>query len=259
MCICTDERKSAKRKINLLYMNTDQAVQRFANTLGDHYDIFYEAVPWHDDFQDSIVTALQNNLINKTNPVLLEAGFGTGITTKKVISAFPQANIIAIDNVANMAKKAEEYIGRDSIKSTSFIIGELLDELKKIPSKSVDGFYSGYVLHNIDSEIRTQIITEIYRVLKPGGVYSNGDRIANDDPVLQKQALAQALVNINIFFTKYNDADYYLEWIRHYLRDEEPDLIFRANDQVELLKTNGFKSIQYVFQHGLEQTCIAIK
>jgi ubiquinone/menaquinone biosynthesis C-methylase UbiE len=233
--------------------------QRFADEFGAQYDIFHEAVPWHDEFQYSVVKVLKEYFGDKKDVALVEAGFGTGITTKMILDEFPEAKIIAIDNVANMAEKTKEYVGEDKLANTQLVIGDLYEEIKKIPSETIDGFYSGYVLHNINHEIRNKILSEIYRVLKPGGVYSNGDRIAMDDPEKQKFALAQAIANCSIFLTKHNDPDYYLDWVRHYLRDEEPDLIFRAGDQAKQLEEIGFKEIEYVFQKELEQTCKAIK
>jgi ubiquinone/menaquinone biosynthesis C-methylase UbiE len=236
-----------------------QDKERFADKFGAQYDIFHEAVPWHEEFQASVVNVLKDHFGDKQDVTLLEAGFGTGITTKMVLDVFPNANIIAIDNVANMVEKTKEYIGEDNLKNTNLIVGDLFEEIQKIPSDSVDGFYSGYVLHNISHEIRAKIVGEIHRVLKKGGVYSNGDRIALDDSEKQKLALSQAIVNCSIFITKHNDPDYYLDWVRHYLRDEEPDLIFRAGDQIKLLNDLGFESVEYVFQKELEQTCKAIK
>jgi trans-aconitate methyltransferase len=71
--------------------------QRFADQFGAQYDIFHEAVPWHDEFQYSVVKVLKEHFGDTNNPSLLEAGFGTGITTKMVLDEFPDAKIIAID------------------------------------------------------------------------------------------------------------------------------------------------------------------
>jgi ubiquinone/menaquinone biosynthesis C-methylase UbiE len=240
-------------------MNTDDNQERFSGDFGKNYDIFHEAVPWHEEFQDSIVKVLKDAFIGKNDITLLEAGFGTGLTTKKVLEQLPEAHITAIDNVALMEEKTKEYIPDDMLKNTHFVIGDLLEELQKIATGSIDGFYSGYVLHNIEKETRANIFNEIYRVLKPGGVFVNGDRIAHDDIEEEKVALANAIDNCGVFIKKYNNADFYLEWVRHYLRDEEPDLIFHQSEQVRLLTDLHFNSIQYTFQKGLEATCSAIK
>ncbi len=232
---------------------------RFADEFGSQYDIFHDAVPWHDEFQYSIVKELKKHFVNQTDLVFLEAGFGTGITTKTVLKEFHTAKIIAIDNVPDMVHKAEQYLGTDNLQNVNFVIGDLYDQLKLIPSATVDGFYSGYVLHNINSEIRKEIIAEIYRILKPGGIYVNGDRIALDDEKAQIMALSQAIINCDVFVKKHNNPEFYLEWVKHYLRDEEPDLIFRASNQVKLLEQAGFSNIEYVYAKNLEQTCKAIK
>ena len=240
-------------------MNIETNKQRFADEFGENYDIFHEAVPWHDEFQVEIVKALEVSFASNKDPVLVEAGFGTGITTKMVLSAFPNAKITAIDNVANMADKTRRYVGIDALKNTQLIIGDLYEELTKLPSESTDGFYSGYVIHNIPAVVREKIFPEIFRILKPGGVFVNGDRIALDDIEKQKDALARAIEACGVFVTKHNDPDYYLEWVRHYLRDEEPDLIFRQSDQLRLLDSAGFKNTHYIFQKGLESVCCAVK
>ncbi len=240
-------------------MNKETNKQRFADEFGSNYDIFHEAVPWHDEFQAAVIGVLKKEFADNTTPVLLEAGFGTGITTKMVLETLPEARITAIDNVPNMAEKTKEYISPEILKNTQLVIGDLYEELQKIPSNSIDAFYSGYVLHNIPTVIREKIFPEIFRVLKQGGIFVNGDRIALDDIEKQKLALANAIERCGIFLTKHGDADYYLEWVRHYLRDDEPDLIFRQSDQTKLLKNAGFKDAKYIYQKELESVCSAIK
>lgn len=229
---------------------------RFEGKFGSTYDIFYEAVPWHEEFQDKVPLALKNSISN--NLQFIEGGFGTGITTKKVLENIP-CTVTAIDSEPLMLQKAEEYLGTKLSSRVQFKIGDLLQELKKLPDNAYDGFYSGYVLHNIPQIIRKEVFKEISRVLKPGAIYVNADKIAYDEQKIQTKELALQLTKLNIFIDKYNDSEYYLDWVKHYLRDEEDDLIFREKEQIQCLRDNGFIKIKSEFRKGLECVYSATK
>lgn len=234
-------------------MNTDK---RFAGSLGAAYDIFYEAVPWHDEFQNTVPAVLKEH--SNISIKLIEAGFGTGITTKKVLEQ-TNVEIYAIDSEPQMLFKAKEYIGDELVRRVHFQIGDLLLELGRLPDNSFDGFYSGYVLHNIPHVIRKNVFKEIGRVLKPGAVFINADKIAYDNAKKQHEELAFQLARLNVFLEKYNDYEYYLEWVKHYLRDEEEDLIFREKEQIALLQENGFVNIHQKFRKAMESVYVASK
>ena len=221
--------------------------QRFTGHFGKEYDKFYEAVPWHDDFQSSHPKAF-----DKKAPLrLIEGGFGTGLSTEQILSG-TNATILAIDSEPQMLKKASNYLGKDLSKRVTFVIGDLFAELKKLPKNSYDGFFSGYVIHNMPNTLRKKLFKEIARVLKPGAVYANADKIAFDNPKKQNEELAKQLVRLDIFINKHKDTDFYLGWVKHYLRDEEEDLIFREKEQVQLLKDNEFTNIKCTFREALE-------
>ena len=58
---------------------------------------------------------------------------------------------------------------------------DALTALQSMPSDSADVVASAYTLHNFLIDYRKKVVDEIYRVLKPGGRFINGDRYALDD------------------------------------------------------------------------------
>jgi hypothetical protein len=70
--------------------------------------------------------------------------------------------------------------------------------------------------------------------------------------------LAQAILDLEPFISKYQRPDLFIEWVKHDLRDEELDLAFTDTENEQLLTENGF-SYEYVKHILLEKVVVATK
>jgi tRNA (cmo5U34)-methyltransferase len=234
--------------------------QRYFNSIiGDEYELFRLACPHHDELQGKVAETLIKNLSPEEEVhTVLEIGFGTGITSKKILAANPKITLLGVDNSKNMLQKAntellEAYTGR-----YKFDIEDALTYLQKIPRGSITAVISVWTLHNFNENYRNNILQEIHRVLKSDGTFINGDKIAVKDPKLHKNNFLWQLKQFDIF-EKIGKAKLKQGWITHYIDDEKEDVILRETAFKEILTTLHFTDYNLIFRKHMDAVIIVRK
>lgn len=194
-------------------MNNDHC---YYGTDPKEYEAFGMVTPHHDAFQVCIANVLCAGLRDIHQPRIVEIGCGTGITTKKVHTAIPGARIVAIDNDPAILEVAKSSLPGTEV---SYVCENASDCLNMMEPHSVDAVYSAYCIHNLQPQAREHLFTCIAFVLKVGGVFVNGDKIARNDIVQHWQDLRSAIDSFQAFRgTPYRHLE--AMWIKHYLEDE---------------------------------------
>lgn len=101
---------------------------------------------------------------------ILDMGCGVGQKTIPIADAFPDAEIHAIDLSAPMIKYAHKRAERMGRK---IHFSQQNAERTKFASESFDLIFSTILLHELPSGAIRNVIAEIYRALKPGGLTAN--------------------------------------------------------------------------------------
>lgn len=220
----------------------------------EEYDLFGKVFPFHDDLQQTIADLLGKNISKDTDLQFLDIGAGYGFTTKLVSKEFPNATYLLNEFDEILLSKSDNYLEGLTYKK---LPGDIEEVIKKIPDGSIDAVYSAWVIHNFPPEKRKTILREVGRVVKKGGLFINLDKVCNAGPERTKY-LAQAILDLEPFISKYERPDLYVEWVKHDLRDEEPDLLFTDTENEQLLSENGF-TWEYAKHILLEKVVIATK
>jgi len=218
----------------------DDSKQRFDNQIGEEYDLFRLASPYHDEIQNEAASLLKSNLSKRKNITVVEIGFGTGITSKLILGSDPRINLLAVDNVEIMLAKAQKTLSIFPPNRFDLKINDALDFLKELPSNSADAIVSVWVLHNIEKNHRSDILKEIYRILRPEGIFINGDKIAESDRTKHKSNLEWQIKQFDVF-DSINKSELKKEWTQHYYEDEKPDKRLIDNEFKSSLESIGFK------------------
>ena len=189
---------------------------RFQKVAGDEYFHLKKAYPHFDEFQETIGVEVAKHVEPKM--ALLEIGTGVGYTLKPLISSLGNADvtIMAIDTRQEDLDLAAADIKDGRVKYLNADIFELLPSLKE---SSIDIIFSGHTLHNFKKDERAMIFAEIKRVLKPGGLFVNGDRYAYDDKKKQTDSIQEQLDLYEKFLPKI-PVDLCKEWSDHIIEDE---------------------------------------
>jgi tRNA (cmo5U34)-methyltransferase len=214
-------------------MNHTRLQNNFSDTLTNEYELFSLVCPHHDAMQKSMVQEIvvytQINSLKK--PIFLDLGCGYGFSSILLAKELPDATYILNDIDEPLLTTALQNL---SHVSTQSCLGDFETITKNIADSSIDVVYTAWVIHNFPKEKRKRVIAEIYRILKPGGMFINLDKIGNAGEQ-RTRALAQTLIDFTPCFTKFNKPQIYLDWIAHYFQDEQPELLLSDIEYNELL------------------------
>jgi tRNA (cmo5U34)-methyltransferase len=189
-----------------------------------------------------------------------EIGCGTGISTLAALSACDDLRLTAVDSAGEMLAQARvnlaDYASAGRVK---FIEADALASLRDLPDASVDVVISNYAIHNFADDYRNAVVSEIFRALKPGGLFVNGDRYAMDDPaahLADTQAVVRGWFKI---FTEMKRLDLLEDWVMHLLSDESPRRIMYFEPALQQLRAAGFTPVTVEFREGVDTLVTALK
>lgn len=95
---------------------------------------------------------------------ILEVGCGRGVFSSYLATKFPQATIIGVDFSESAIRIATQRYKKDNL---DFLVGDA--ELLQLPSAQFDYYISCETIEHVFHPIK--MISEIYRVLKPNGIF----------------------------------------------------------------------------------------
>ena len=235
---------------------------RFAAVGGAEYEWLVKVLTWYGDFQADVGSVLQEACAAQFSGAesihILELGTGTGLTTEEILKADSRIAVTTIDNEPAMLGVAQARLGSSKAFEgrVFFVENDLLRHLRSLGDRSVDGVVSVFTLHNFPLDLRKQVLVEVARVLKSGGIIVFGDKFSQDDERLHAADLAEELANIakiGVFADEAEasgDADLAqhlrqlkAEWDVHYLDDDK--IRGPVREQEEILQEIGFVGIRW--------------
>ncbi|MCK5026765.1 MAG: class I SAM-dependent methyltransferase, partial [Nanoarchaeota archaeon] len=153
--------------------------KRFSGKIGEEYELFRLACPHFQELENTLGRIIREQFQDKSFEEIkvLEIGCGSGYTTLIILNSNNRTRIVAVDNESVMIEQAKEILNEFVENNrVELIEGDALEFLKKQDSDSFEVFASGFTLHNFTKNYRGKVIKEIYRVLKPEGIFVNADK-----------------------------------------------------------------------------------
>jgi demethylmenaquinone methyltransferase/2-methoxy-6-polyprenyl-1,4-benzoquinol methylase len=135
--------------------------EQLFSVVAPRYDAITRLLSFNRDrvWKDRMVDALPP----RTAPICLDLACGTGDITFRLASKYPDGTIIGLDLTEPMLERAR---ARCTARHIHFRRGDMART--GLGSGSVDIVTGGYALRNA-GDLR-EVLAEIYRVLKPGGI-----------------------------------------------------------------------------------------
>ena len=190
------------------------------NQIGREYDDFKLAIPHHDEFQEQVAVELSKQFTQESEPKILELGSGTGLTTMEILKSIPNGIISSVDLEDGMVQQAKE---KGIPENVEFIVQDVLEFLKNAQEHSFDSVVTGYTLHNFENDFRNQILKEVYRVLKSGGLFINADKFALDNEVEYRKVYDKQISMFDVY-DRLGKSDLKNEWVEHYAVDDKENI-----------------------------------
>jgi tRNA (cmo5U34)-methyltransferase len=128
-------------------------------------------VPAYDELQDAVAEATAGIHAER----VLELGVGTGQTSRRVLDLHPDAELVGIDESAEMLAAASADVTAADLR-----VSRLEDPL---PEGSFDLVVSALAVHHLDRAGKADLFARVADRLRPGGRFVLGDVVVPDDPV----------------------------------------------------------------------------
>jgi tRNA (cmo5U34)-methyltransferase len=183
----------------------------------------------------------------------LDLGGGDGAMSELLLSEWPRASAVLIDNSAAMLERAHARLGR--FQGRWSVVREDLSRPgwpAALPRGAYDAVVSAYALHHLEAKDKREVFAGVLDLLEPGGMFLNMDYVRVTGPL---QGLFEEQMAINLHRAERDrgstrdEAELAAELGVSFDSDEEdrPD---RAEDQVEWLAAAGFADAQIHFKWG---------
>jgi L-threonylcarbamoyladenylate synthase len=127
-------------------------------------------IPSYDRFQDEVAEAAGSGARR-----VLELGTGTGETARRLLTRHPGAELVGIDESAEMLEVAQAQLGSDNVVLR---VARLQDPL---PDGPFDLVASALAVHHLLGGEKRDLFARIHEVLGPGGRLVLGDVVVPED------------------------------------------------------------------------------
>ncbi|MBS4051977.1 MAG: class I SAM-dependent methyltransferase [Methylomonas sp.] len=243
----------------MMAANTFDAM--FSGVIGQEYQLLKLICPFATEMSRLVGVEVGEYCKSKSEPqAIVELGGGTGITTLAILSADERSSVLSVDNEPAMQNQAKQSLQRWADNGRLGFSGDdALSALTQLESGSVDIVASAYTLHNFEAGYRRQVIQEIFRVLKTGGQFINGDRYALDEVGVHTRNTQKEVAGYFKALKEINRLDLLEQWIIHLFNDESENHIMRESIALQQMIEAGFERIQFKSRHDVNALLTAQK
>lgn len=233
----------------------------FSGVIGEEYDMLNLICPLATEMSRQVGKKVAEFQAELNRPLkVIELGGGTGITTLAILSACDQVEILSVDSEPTMQNQAKKSLSQWQEQGVLTFSGQdALSALHDQETESVDVIASAYTLHNFQDDYRARVVTEMFRVLKPGGLFINGDRYGLDDVSEHTRLIQQEVSGYFEVLTKLNRLDLLEHWIVHLFSDESENHVMRESVALKQLQDVGFAQIDLTNRTAVNALVSSVK
>lgn len=200
------------------------------------YDsIIIKLIPYYKEMVQAIIATIPFQSDKKID--IIDLGCGTGTISHAIQQQYGEAKFTLVDIAENMLKIAEQKLGKNCTYINSDFNSFDFD-------KQYDVIVSSLALHHLETDSDKQLFyNKIYKALKDGGVFINGDVIKAQTDKFQDTFIEKwvAYMNRSVDIKEINE-----KWLPNYYAEDRPIPLM---SHLEMLKNAGFKDIDVVWKY----------
>lgn len=149
-------------------MEMNKKVVTHWNEFSSDYDKLMEKDASYVQQLDNIVS-----YVDERPEKILDLGCGTGALTQRVLTKYPDTNVVCLDPATSMldiVNKKFCFFNVEAVQGSAHSM--------EFEDNSFDYIITNWALHHLTNEDKILCTKELYRVLKPGGKLILGDQFA---------------------------------------------------------------------------------
>jgi len=235
------------------------AETRFKGAMSEEYKLLELALPHFQLLQRRVAEHVAAFKPEAPRRLLdgVEIGCGSGVTTFAILTSRPDVHVRAVDSEEEMISQARGNLdsflreGRCEV-----ILADAASYLEGLAPASVDVVASALTLHNLERTHRSRVHAAIRRVLRPGGLFVNADKYA-EDGAQRFRALDIALGRFFDALVPIGKLNLLRAWVLHNVADQSPERVMKETETIEELRRLGFREITVADRHNMEAVLVA--
>lgn len=222
--------------------------RRFQGKISADYLLVMQGIPHLSEIDREVTNAIRGFKSPTASNILkaLEIGCGSGRATAKLLTARPDISLTAVDNEPQLLVQTRQNL-QNEIKQgkLTLVESDALVYLQSVGSSHFDIVASVMALHNFERTYRSRVLREIHRILKPGGLFINGDKYPPDDPVEFHRLLPLHLAPFFDVLGPAGRTDLLKEVVLHELADLAPDRAMKEGEFMREVSEIGYSGCKF--------------
>jgi ubiquinone/menaquinone biosynthesis C-methylase UbiE len=169
---------------------------------------------------------------------VLDMGCGSGLSTTAYKERFPDAEVWGIDVGGPMVR----YAHHEAVKKNIDVhFAQRLAEDTKFPDNHFDIVSNFVMFHEVDAPAAKKIVSEIFRILRPGGVFNHADSQTEGNP---KRPLPRTIpIKARLWENHRHNVE---TWALDYAHTDFPQLMRSAGFDVDLPMKLAWKVVPVI-------------
>jgi len=188
-----------------------------------------------DEFYSIGVDALA---CTKSDPVVLDLGAGTGLSTVYLLKRFPHAKVILFDFSEEMLEVARQRFKDNS--NIDYVVGDYRSLSMDI---SFDVVLSGLSIHHLSFTEKQELTNKVYHLLVPGGEFLNADLVKCETPWLEKEMQKRLRGFLRESLSE--------EQIGHFEDSQKIDIPVSLAEHLDLMRRAGFTVTDCLYRYWI--------
>lgn len=214
---------------------------------------------------------------NSDSFIIIDLACGPGSISQRVLNRFPKASSIAVDLDPILLKLGQEALGTFNGR-LKWVEADLNNQnwIDNLPVRKVDGILSTTALHWLPTDRLIQLYKQLSNLIKPGGIFLNGDRIKFNRKLPIIQNISESIKETRKTESNKNNPESWDEWwqalqkvpeLKELFRKRESVFQWRENKwtdpmidfQIATLEEVGFQEVATIWQDLDSRILIAIR